>query len=551
VKAVHEFVLRMDFWLCQWLISALHHGERAVTVLISMKSTTFKADICLHLLAFLWLAMPCWALETLAYHFVDEPTCQPRVAECPRVEKAPTPTPFVKDGDVLRDLTPSVRASGLPIRHGWVLWNETRRWLIVRGAMTEQWWIASKLGFDGQDDRAKITLDWFRTVDSEHPPKDEEVPLATLQAHCLTGGYRATAERLVTLNDGDWVFEMNVEVYAQYGVSWLSLNAAVRGPGGNRCPEGFVRTSIRQEDGKPQIIASWYAGQKNSAWWLRLTTDLVLMDGKSRREARLRQVGDTIVAWPNETPEQKCRTIPEKYRKQVTVGNELDFVHHFTKDQSAEGAEEDIFNGKVDAAAIIRKNAISKLPLAEIPNWLNEIAANPLLDLRQSITKEFKIELGPDDFIAFDVETFLIIRASKKPDTFDALNEIFEGLCGGMGNDVRAQTWLEDSSNPSVPLVKISFISETSHVSEIDWNDPHSSTKLFLRQEYMPDDEGVLEILTQFGGRIKMPDGTVFEWREENRPKLKIDKVDALDLHKLPKEKWIKKFQKVWISPER
>jgi hypothetical protein len=299
------------------------------------------------------------------------------------------------------------------------------------------------------------------------------------------------------------------------------------------------------------MIASWYAGQKDSAWWLRLATDMVLKDGKSRREARLRLVGDAIVAWPSETPQQKCRTIPEKYRGQVTVGNEIEFVHHFTKDKSAADADEDIFNGKVDAAAVIRKNAISKLPSAEIPNWLNEIAANPLLDLRQFIIKGFNIELGPDDFIAFDVETLLIIRASKKPDTFEAMNEIFEGLCGGMGKDVKAQTWLEDSSNPSVPLVKISFISETSHVSEIDWNDPLSSTKLFLRQEYMPDDEGVLEILTKFDGGIKMPDGTVFEWKEETRPKLEVDKIDALDWKKIPKDKVIKKFQKVWLSPER
>jgi hypothetical protein len=495
-------------------------------------------------------SMPCRALETLAYHFVDEPTWQPRVAECPRVEKSPTPTPFVKDGDVLCDLTPSVRASGLPIKDGWVLWNQTKRWLIVHGAMSEQWWIASKLGFDGQEHRAKITLDWFRTVDSEHPPKDQDVPMATLKANCLTGGYKAYTEQVIKLKEGDWSFEMDAEVYSSYGVSWLTLYAGLRGPGGDQSPVGFINTSIRQEDGKPQIIASWYAGQKDSAWWLRLTTDVVLRDGKSRREARLRQVGDAFVAWPSETPEQKCRTIPEKYRGQVSIGNEIEYLHEFTMDKSGKDANEDVFNGKVDVGALIRKNALKKLPQAKIPEWLKEIAAPPMLDLRQSIS-EYKIELNDDDFIAFDPETFLIIRASKKLDTFESLNMIFEGLCGGKGNDVKSQTWLEDSANPGVSLAKISIISETCSVSKIDWSEPLSSTKFFLRQEYMPDHEGVLEVWTIFEGRVKKLDGTVFEWKEQTKPKLAVDKIDEQDWKKLPNDQVIKKFQKVWVSPER
>jgi hypothetical protein len=496
-------------------------------------------------------SMPCWAQETLAYHFVGEPTSEPRVAECPKLEKAPAPTPFVKTGDVLRDLTPSVRASGLPIRDGWVLWNETRRWLIVHGAMSEQWWIASKLGFDGQEDKSKITLDWFRTVDSEHPPKVQDVPLATLQAECLTGGYGATAERVIKLNDGDWSFELDArQVYSSYGVSRLSLSSGARGPGGDRRPEGYITTSIRQEDGKPQIVASWYAGQKDSAWWLRLTTDVVLSDGTSRRNARFRQVGDAYVSWPSESPDQKCRTIPEKYRGQVSVGNELQMIHYLTMDKSAKDANDDVFNGKVDVGEVIRKNAIKNLPQAKLPDWLKEIAAPPLLDLRQAIS-EYKIELGPDDFIAFDPVTFVVIRASTNADTLESLDMIFVGLCGGMGNDVKYQTWLEDSAIPDVPLTKISIISETCRISTIDWNDPTTSTKIFLNQEFMPAVEGKLEVRNQFEGKARNPNGKVFEWDEQTISTLESDKVDVQDWKKLPNDQVIKKYQQVYISPER
>jgi hypothetical protein len=151
------------------------------------------------------------------------------------VEKAPTPTPFVKDGDVLRDLTPSVRASGLLIKNGWVLWNETRRWLIVRGAMTEQWWIAAKLGFDAQEDKAKITPDWFRTLDANHPPKEQDTPLATLNVQCQAGGFSADVERVIRLKDGDWKFEMDAShVYSDHVVTYFNLNTGVIGPGGNQ-----------------------------------------------------------------------------------------------------------------------------------------------------------------------------------------------------------------------------------------------------------------------------------------------------------------------------
>lgn len=515
-----------------------------------MKQQTNQRKWIMHLLMLVCFTLPCMALETLAYHFVDEPTCQPRVAECPRVEKAPTPTPFVKDGDVLRDLTPSVRASGLPIRNGWVLWNETRRWLIVRGAMTEQWWISSKLGFDGQDDRAKITLDWFRTLDANHPPKEQDTPLATLEAQCLNGGFSAEVGRVLSLNDGDWKFEMDSShVYSDNVVTYFNLKTGVSGPGGNQRAEGYVSTYVRQEDGKPEIVASWYAGVKNSAWWLRLTTDVLLSDGTSRCKARLRQVGDAYVAWPIATLDQPCRTIPEKYRDQVSLSFDFQLTNLLIEKLTGEENATADYT-KPDVLESIRKNAIKNFPQAKVPDWLADVAAAQLLDLRQAVSL-YGIKLGPDDLMALDPDSFLVIRASKHAATLELLDSVFTGLCGGKRNDVKYQTWLESADQPGEPFTKISITSIAGAMSEIHWNDPSTSTKIFMRQEFSVNLGGKLESRSEYQCKTRKHDGTEFEWKEKAFPKLVPDQIDVREMKKSPQDPVIKKFQKAYVSPER
>jgi hypothetical protein len=515
-----------------------------------MKQQTNQRKWIMHLLMLECFTLPCMALETLAYHFVGEPTCQPRVSECPLLAKAPDATPFVKDGDILRDLTPSVRASGLPIRNGWVLWNETRRWLIVRGAMSDQWWIDSKLGFEAQDDKVEITLDWFRTLDANHPPKEQDAPLVSLEARCLPGGFRADVERVITLKDGDWKFEMEADrVYSGDGVTLVSLQSSVNGPRENQRAEGYVATNVRQEDGKPQIVASWYAGIKNSAWWLRLTTDLVLIDGTSRRNARLREVGEAYVPWPSATPDQPCRTIPEKFRGRVSVSSDIQVVDYMIRKQTGEEISHDVDFAKPGMVEKFRKNVIKHLPKAEIPEWLSEMAAAPLLDLRQAVSV-FGVKLGPDDFIAYDPDTFLVIRASKDAATLELLDSVFTGLCGGMRNEVKYETWLENANHPGVPFSRISIISETGMRSIIDWNDPATSTKIFMMQEFSPNGEGKLDVRSEYLCKTRKHDGKEFDWKEKAFPKLVPDQIDVRQMKKSPQDPVIKKFQKAYVSPE-
>jgi hypothetical protein len=212
--------------------------------------------------------------------------------------------------------------------------------------------------------------------------------------------------------------------------------------------------------------------------------------------------------------------------------------------------DDDANDTKADVIENIRKNAIKNFPKAKIPEWLSEIAAAPLLDLRQAVSL-FGIKLGPDDFITLDPDTFLVIRASKDPATLELLDSLFIGLCGGMQNDVKYQIWLENVDQPGVPFTKISITSITGARSEIDWNDPTTSTKIFMRKEFSVNLGGKLEARSEYQCKTQKPDGKEFEWNEKAISKLESDQTDLQEMKKSPQDPVIKKFQKVWVSPER
>ena len=83
-------------------------------------------------------ACACHGAETLGYRFVGVPNTPTPVDQCPRMAQAPAASPFVAAGDELHDLTALVRAGEIPLADGWVLWNQTRKMLVVHGAMVDQ-----------------------------------------------------------------------------------------------------------------------------------------------------------------------------------------------------------------------------------------------------------------------------------------------------------------------------------------------------------------------------------------------------------------------------
>jgi hypothetical protein len=205
---------------------------------------------------------------------------------------------------------------------------------------------------------------------------------------------------------------------------------------------------------------------------------------------------------------------------------------------------------KPDVLENIRKNAIKNFPEAKVPDWLADVAAAPMLDLRQAVSL-YGIKLGPDDLMALDPDNFLVIRAGKDPATLELLDSVFIGLCGGMQNDVKYETWLENFDQPGVPFTKISITSITGAMSEIDWSDPTTSIKIFMRQDFSVNLGGKLEARSEYQCKTRKHDGKEFELNEKAISMLESDQIDVREMKKSPQDPVIKKFQKAYVSPER
>ena len=485
------------------------------------------------------------ALETLAYRFVGEPVCGKPLAQYPALERAPAPTPFAAEGDSLRDLTPSIRADKVPLKDGWVLWNATRHLLVIRGAMTDQWRISTRLGFYWQPLNCQVNVEWLRTADANHPPAENDSPFAS--AAVLTpSGRKGNASAKITGPDGEWKFTLEAEVndtgYGVLNVRLVAEDALSGDPDG--MGTGNVNCCIFMLDGQPEIVASWYAAGRGDAWWLRVTATCLLGNGSPWSDARLRQTGGTSVPWPTATPEDYKGTVPECDGGFVgTVMLPDEFAKYLRNGEIVDlGSDPFAENGVADKPSVVPDVA----PEAEIPDWLSAIAAPPLTDLSQLAKKH-----GPDQLegcmVALEPESSRVVFAAKNKVSFGSACAFFYGM-----DDTRFftrnneyESRLVAADDPETILARVAVTSVTGTkcvVSRIAGKD-EKPIVLLESELYGNEDSSKITADTASSFDVRTANGTVFAWKDRSRTELPEGIPLRTDALRLPDGRRIQRSQ--------
>lgn len=493
------------------------------------------------------------ALETLAYRFVGEPECKKPLAQYPAVEHAPDATPFVSAGDALRDLTPSIRATKVPLKDGWVLWNATRRLLTIHGAMTDQWRISTRLGFYRQALNCQVNVEWLRTADANHPPADTDAPFASV-AVLTPSGRKGTASTTIEAPDGEWKFEVEAAPdHFWYGMTGMSLYAAVKGPGDKDGIEGELCLNLRQADGKSRTVASWFAGESNGAWWVRVKSDSLLADGSSWHEGRLRQTGDKSGPWPTATPTEPTVTLPHTpggHLSVLTIDGRT--IRAWVRPNDTEGATTDSSPG--DPFAEQNPNVVPYSPLdlpeAPIPDWLRDIAAPPLCDLRPTIAK-CGVQLAEDELLAYDFGTGRLVCGCRNPEEARMVKSLFTGLCPGYSDEIEYETWLEGAAAPGRFLARVSLICLSGTRSYVEWKGAkESSSAISLAGEFGSEHgEGIIAD-TSFSGNLPKRNGKGMGWKINAPARLRVGIPSVIEALRLPDGRTVRRGQKSVAIPE-
>jgi hypothetical protein len=145
------------------------------------------------------------ALETYAYRFTIEPSF---VGFPPPADPRPVCS-FVSAKDEVEDVSTWFREKEVPLANGWVVWNRTRRLLVVHATIFEQWRIIDLSGFEQQPQQVRIDLEWFRDVDDFKPPAETRQADTSLVMMTRSG---IKADGSVRTADKDLVFTAAAEI---------------------------------------------------------------------------------------------------------------------------------------------------------------------------------------------------------------------------------------------------------------------------------------------------------------------------------------------------
>lgn len=233
-----------------------------------------------------------------------------------------------------------------------------------------------------------------------------------------------------------------------------------------------------------------------------MTSDVLFRDGSSQCNARLRQTGDTFQYWPNANTDEPVSAIPEKFHNQVIIHSLIpeDVIGLFK-----------LKNDQDNQATVLDPNLF---PEIKVPEWLIDIAAPPMLDLRSSIQK-MGYTLKDNDFCAYDIRLGRIICASHELGTLNLFRDILMGMCGGGPDQIEYETSLYDENQLNNPLLKFSTICFTERRCSWEWHDPASSTHIAFSSENSREFNERMSLQNSFSGYLNSPNGKAFSWCEK------------------------------------
>lgn len=492
-------------------------------------------------------ATACYGAETMGYRFVIEPYLATPVLKCPVLAQAPTASPFTAAGDELHDLTALARAERIPLADGWALWNQTRKLLVVRGPLVDQWRIAEVFGFNRQNRQVKVTVEWLRAKDPTAVPAEPAfATLGVLAKTCMKGDASATLEK----PDGRWKFSAKVEpnVWEDGVIIDMKVAAEWKGPGVGGVQHGSVSTNVMVVDGRPCPLAAWYAVGHGDAWWLRLKADRLLADGSCWRDARLRQVGDAAQPWPMFTPTAMDGTVPEVRGWEVaamTVPG--DMIKTLVSGPDASDGKDPFATTPVE-----REYPRFSLPEAVIPDDLKDFLAPGMQDLSQVMVKAGRAT-GADDFVAYDPISHRVVFASKNSEVFDRIEGLFVGCddrWGGARNR-EYETWLFDAAAPGAPWMRTLLTSKCSQMASIDWHGRKHRQIISFENELSVDESDNFDARYDLRCRMQPQADAGVDWHGNSMTHLVPGVPLLTDAFKLPDGRTLRQGQRARVLQMR
>jgi hypothetical protein len=493
-------------------------------------------------------ATACCGAETMGYRFVAEPNTRTPVLQCPVLVQAPEATPFAAAGDVLHDLTSLARAEKIPLADGWALWNQTRKLLIVRGPLVDQWRIADRFGFDAQSRSVKVTVEWLRAkAPTAMPAEPAFASLGILGSSGMKINAAATLEK----PDGRWKFSAEVEPQMMDnddGVMNIGVTAKWQRPGVGAPQHGTVITSVVAADGRLGSVAAWYAVGRGDAWWLRLKADLLLADGTCWRDARLRQVGDAAQPWPTFTPAAPDGTLPEVRGWQV--GGEPmtpDMIKTMVSGSDAGGDVDPFANSGAEG-----EYPRFGLPEAVIPEALKDLAAPGMLDLRKAFF-DSETATRSDAFLAYDPISQRVVSGSNDRVIFEQIESLFASMDDrwSFSRNVAYETWLFDDAAQSAPWMKTALVGGWGKRSVIELGGRNQRPLIRLEWEVTPNENDSLATTYDFRCRMQPQPRTALDWHGNSITHLVSGVPLLTDACKLPDGRTLRQGQRASVIQAR
>jgi hypothetical protein len=398
----------------------------------------------------------CHANETMAYRFVGAPVLDKPLAECPVLKQTPEPTPFVKPGDELRDLTPAFRESKIPLENSWVIWNQTQHLLVVHAAILDQWRIEKIAGFDGQPRHVKLTVDWIRSENPGNASGGRDSVFASVGVFGQSG-MKFSASSQAADATGEWSFSVEAEATIGSTLDLIDnrLDITWKGPEGGSVQHGKISGNQVLRHGEPQPVASWNIVGNGPAWRVTVKGEVLLADGTAWRDARLREDGKPVEIRPNPVGERKWVKLAElpgdQERNLLAMRVSRDDIRALASDAPKDDA--DPF-----ADSPNEPPPLAGMPDAVIPAALQSFLGGPLLDLRP-LFRTVGINGEGDDFIAYEPISERVILSCKGRRLHDMIEALMMTMdCGVPYSPIQCEAWLADAAEPGSPLAKISLL---------------------------------------------------------------------------------------------
>jgi len=383
------------------------------------------------------------ALETMAYRFVAEPDCVSDMRSQDAVPKMAKPpkTCFVGEGDELVDLGEWCRKRGASLEGGWAIWNQSRRMLVVRGGIVDQWMVRSFSGFGGEASQIRVSLEWFRGMDELSLPDpdseaDESLVIVSRSGQKASGEVRGRAD------DGEIQLKAEIEpvlcmtcedahIDLRLSPEWSVERDGVK-------DQWSVNTTVTIPVGGRVPVSGCGVVAGMRGWVLSVSGDILAIDGSSVDSLQLRETakGPLAVSWSGSLA---------AVRRPVELSDVRFFRVFFVPPDFVSSLEGCANDGETN-------------PIAPAPPPSREEPDTLSTDIRQMLCDR-GVPLAVEDRGIFDACTstlFMICRDRKNLDLIESLVFACDGKCWSV--DFRNWAWLKSTQEAGDRLLAMAFI---------------------------------------------------------------------------------------------